>query len=255
LFLDLLLPPTCASCDTEVSAPGQLCATCYSGITFIADPVCAACGLPFATKTPALCRACTEALPPWNQARAAMMYNDAARQLILPLKHADRTEIATTLAFHMLRAGRALVDRAELLVPVPLHRWRLLHRRYNQSALIARALGRLARRAVLADALVRTRATPSLGQLSAVQRSALLIGNIEIRPRRHAAITGRAILLIDDVLTSGATARACTRTLLDAGARSIDVLVASRVADPRDDTPDRKFGAHPDDDDADLDQD
>ncbi len=250
-MLDLILPPTCAACDTEVSTPGQLCATCFAGLILIADPVCPTCGLPFATATPSLCRACTEAPPPWGQARAAMMYNEAARALILPLKHADRTEIATTLAFHMHRAGRALVERADLLVPVPLHRWRLLQRRYNQSALIAHALGRLARRPIVADALIRTRATPSLGQLSAVQRSALLIGSIEIRPRRRAAITGCAVLLIDDVLTSGATARACTRALLDAGARSIDVLVASRVADPRNDQPDRKFGDESDDADQD----
>jgi len=239
VLLDLILPAGCAMCDAEVELPGQLCGSCFAGLSLIGPPLCRACGLPFATQAEALalCASCTTAPPPWGQARAALTYDEAARRLILPLKHADRTEIAGTLAFHMQRAGQSLLDHADLLVPVPLHRWRLLHRRYNQSALLAHALTRRTGRPTLPDALRRIRATASLGGLSAAQRATLMQSAIVVRPHRSTAIAGRRILLIDDVLTSGATARACTRALLDAGAKSIDVLVASRVADPRRDIP------------------
>jgi ComF family protein len=232
-LLDLLLPPTCAGCDALVAEPGQLCAACFRGLDFITDPVCERCGRPFASSAEAgaPCVFCIRRPPPWGQARAAFRYDQAARDLILPLKHADRTEIAETLARHMQRAGRVLLERAEVLVPVPLHRWRLLHRRYNQAALLAAALARRVGRPCVPDALRRVRSTASLGPLSALRRDALMQGAIDVRPGRAGAVTGKRILLIDDVLTSGATARACTRALLDAGAVCIDVLVVSRVAD------------------------
>ncbi len=231
--LDLLLPATCAACDSTVGAPGQLCGTCFGRLNFVTAPFCATCGLPFAVKGEVVCRTCQAAPPPWREARAALMYDKASQALILPFKHADRTEIAATLALHMQRAGAALLARADVLVPVPLHRWRLLARRYNQSALLAVALARRSGRPALQDALRRVRVTQRLGRLPAAERAALLMGAIAVRPNRAAAVAGRRVLLIDDVLTSGATARACTRALLDAGAASIDVLVASRVADPR----------------------
>jgi len=236
-MLDFLLPPHCAGCDALVGAPAQLCAACFQQMAFIGEPLCRRCGLPFSSNDEAgpsrLCARCAANPPAWRQARAAMLYDDAARRLILPLKHADRAETEPVLALHMQRAGAALLARADLLVPVPLHRWRLLQRRYNQAALLAHAVGRRAQRPVVADALRRVRPTAPLGGLSAVQRRQMLSGAIEVRHSRRALLRGKRVLLIDDVLTSGATANACAQALLDAGAMSIDVLVASRVPDPR----------------------
>ncbi len=231
--LDLLLPATCAACDSNVGAPGQLCAACFRGLNFVTAPFCLTCSRPFAVHGESVCRDCRAEPPPWGEARAALVYDSASRSLILAFKNADRTEIAATLALHMQRAGAALLARADLLVPVPLHRWRLLARRYNQSALLAAALAKRSGRQALPDALRRIRVTQSLRRLPGAKRESLLMGAIAVRPGRAAAVAGRRILLIDDVLTSGATARACTRALLDAGAASIDVLVASRVADQR----------------------
>jgi len=155
----------------------------------------------------------------FRRARAALRYDEAARQLILPFKHADRVELSGVLAAYMLRAGAELLAAADVLVPVPLHRARLLQRRYNQAALLARALGRAAGRPVMLDALVRVRGTASLGAKSAEERAAVLAGAI--------------VLLVDDVMTSGATANACAAVLLAAGATAVDVLAAARVPAPR----------------------
>ncbi len=249
--LDLLLPPCCACCDSPVASPGQLCGPCFQAMRFIAEPLCQLCGLPFASQAEAgrlrICASCAEAPPPWGQARAALLYDGAAKSLILPFKHADRQENAAALALHMHRAGAALLARAELLVPVPLHRRRLLQRRYNQAALLAAALSRRVRVACVPDALARTRDTARLGERSAAERARLLQGAIEVRPSRRIRIRGARVVLIDDVMTSGATARACARALLDAGASSIDVLVASRVADPRSGRAPREEEEHADD--------
>jgi ComF family protein len=232
-LLDLLLPPSCAACDEPVSAPGQLCARCFSSLNFVTPPACRSCGLPFPADGQAVCATCAADPPPWNEARAALMYDAQSRRLILPLKYADRTELAGVLALHMQRAGAALLARADVLVPVPLHRWRLWRRRYNQSALLARALARRSHVACLPDALVRVRHTQALAGMGADARAATVGGTITVRRGREAMLAGKRVVLIDDVLTSGATARACTRALLDAGVANIDVLVASRVADPR----------------------
>jgi ComF family protein len=225
-------------------------------MNFIAEPSCQSCGLPFATQAEAgarrICARCIAAPPAWRQARAALLYDDRARRLILPLKHADRQENAAVLALHMQRAGAQLLAHADILVPVPLHRWRLLQRRYNQAVLLARALSRRARVPLLPDALQRVRATARTDGLSAAARAALMAGAFAVRPARRAQLAGSRVLLIDDVLTSGATANACARALLDAGVANVDVLVASRVAASRtgqDHDQTASFPGHPDDDD------
>jgi ComF family protein len=238
--LDLLLPPHCPVCDTQVMVQGTFCPACFSALTFITEPLCQGCGLPFASVAHAgrdrTCRTCATHPPAWRQARAALLYDDAASGLILRLKHADRQENASILAAHMARVGKSLLHAADVLVPVPLHRWRLFRRGFNQAALLAQALSRRGGPPALLDALRRTRRTSSLGALSATERARELDGAIAVRATRRAVLASRRILLIDDVMTSGATASACTQALLDAGAANVDVLVASRVPDPRQNT-------------------
>jgi ComF family protein len=235
--LDLLLPPSCVACDQPVVAPGQLCADCYRRTGFITEPCCRRCGVPFGYPSQGgldqLCPACRTIEPAFDRARAAFLYDRQARRLILPFKYADRTEIAVALAPHMARAGAALLAEADLLVPVPLHPSRLFRRRYNQAALLARALARIARKSALPDALVRIRATNPLADLSAVQRQQEVAGVFAVRHSRAQRIEGQRILLVDDVMTSGATVGGCALALRAAGAIGVDVLTAARVPDPR----------------------
>ncbi len=235
--LDLLLPPRCAVCDSSVDVHGALCAACFGRTNFISAPFCVRCGVPFASAeqggNAGLCAGCGEHAPVFRQARAALRYDEQGRQLILPLKHADRIELARILAPMMTRAGAALVQRADALVPVPLHRRRLFERKYNQAAVLAYAVGRLAHRPVLPDALIRIRRTAPLEDKSPEERAQEVAGSFQMRPSRLARIKGRTVLLVDDVMTSGATANACSAVLLAAGAAAVDVLVAARVPDPR----------------------
>jgi ComF family protein len=199
--------------------------------------MCVRCGVPFASAgqagAAAVCPGCAERPPVFRTARAALRYDEQARRLILPLKHADRVELAAILAPMMVRAGAGLLENADVLVPVPLHRRRLFHRKYNQAAILALAIGRLAKLPVQPDALIRTRQTAPLEDKSPDERAAEVGGSIAVRPSRLASIVGRGVLLIDDVMTSGATSSACAAALLAAGARAVDVLAAARVPDPR----------------------
>ena len=235
--LDLALPPHCVACGEPVGVQGQLCAACFRLTGFVTEPYCLRCGVPFASAAQGgpelLCPACRAAPPVFDRARAALRYDSHARRLLLAFKHADRIEIAMTLVPHMARAGAALLRQADLLVPVPLHRRRLFARRYNQAALLARGLARAVRKPSVPDALVRTRATASLGDRSAAERQAEVAGVFAVRPSRLAGLAARRVLLIDDVMTSGATANACAAALKAAGVSAVDVLVAARVPDPR----------------------
>lgn len=179
-----------------------------------------------------LCGGCLRSPPVFDRCRAAFRYDDNSRKIILDLKHGDRTFLAPALARLLYQAGRQLADEADIIVPVPLHRWRLLRRRFNQSALLATELGKLAGKAVLSDAILRHRATHSQGGLSRKARQRNVRGAFRLRPGMRERIAGRRILLVDDVLTTGATTGATARCLLRGGAAAVDVLTLARVVRP-----------------------
>lgn len=229
--LDALLPPRCIACDEAVAAQGQLCAACWRRLRFIEPPHCACCGVPFDYDPGdgARCAACLASPPPYRHARAVLVYDDGSRELLLPLKHADRTDAAPTYGAWMARAGAALFADADLVVPVPLHRRRLFARRYNQSALLAAAVARASGCRAVPDLLRRTRHTPPQGGLNANQRAANVRGAFQVRADRKPLVRDRGVVLVDDVLTTGATAAACVHGLLRAGAAHVDVLTLARV--------------------------
>lgn len=229
-LLDLALPPRCGRCEALVNDPGSLCAECWAEMAFIGAPLCDICGVPFELQIDdALCGDCLARRPTYGRARAAVVYDDASRSLILPFKHADRTDLAPLLARWLAQAGAALLAEADLLVPVPLHRRRLWRRRFNQAGLLARQLGGLADLPVDYDLLSRVRATRSQGGLSRQGRFRNLRGAFAVAAAGRARLGGRRLVLVDDVMTTGATAEACARVLCDHGAAQVDVIALARV--------------------------
>ncbi|MDR3425785.1 MAG: ComF family protein [Alphaproteobacteria bacterium] len=229
--LDLLLPPLCLMCDEPVGGNATLCPACWKQIQFIAKPFCDCCGMPFdiPVEDGTLCGACLAETPNFAAARAAMLYDEGSRKLVLGFKHGDRTYAAKALAVWMHRAGGAFWDKADALVPVPLHRWRLFRRRYNQSALLAQNIAALAGKNYLPDALIRTRDTPSQGHMRRKERQDNVRGAFAVPEARRKNIVGKTVVLIDDVMTTGATVEECARMLLKAGAARVHVLVLARV--------------------------
>jgi len=232
--LDLLLPPQCLGCRLVVDAPGSLCPSCWEGVAFVAPPLCVLCGLPFEFDAgpEAVCGACLREPPAFDHARAVMRYDGGSRDLILGFKHGDRTHGAGAFGAWMARAGAELLADVDLVVPVPLHWTRLFARRYNQSALLAAAMARRCGLPVVPDLLRRTRRTPSQGRLSPAARAKNLRGAIAVNRRQATRVPGQRIVLVDDVLTSGATANACARGLKRAGAVTVDVLILARAVSP-----------------------
>ncbi|TWB42377.1 ComF family protein [Nitrospirillum viridazoti] len=228
-LLDLVLPPRCLGCGEAVAAAGTLCGTCWRGVGFITAPQCAACGRPFPHDmgADALCAICVAAPLSFGRLRAAVLYDDASRPLILGFKHGDRTEAVPLFAGWMARAGGELLAGADLVAPVPLHRWRLFARRYNQAALLAARLGTLSGVKAAPDLLVRRRRTPSQGSLSREGRARNVAGAFALRPGR--SVKGLRVVLVDDVYTTGATVAECARVLLRAGAAGVEVLALARV--------------------------
>lgn len=234
-LVDAVLPPRCLKCGDPVDALGSLCPTCWPQLRFLAPPCCARCGYPFDYDqgAEALCAACTTQPPRYGRARAVLAYDDGSRGLILAFKHADRTDLAPPFARWMARSGVELLAETDLIAPVPLHWRRLLFRRYNQAALLAQALGHTASLPVMPDLLQRRRATQKQGHLSRAARRRNVQGAFAVSGNRRDLIQDKRILLVDDVITSGATIEGCSKVLLAAGARSVDVLALAQVIRPR----------------------
>ena len=176
-----------------------------------------------------LCAECVAEPPRFRKARAVLAYDDHSRDAVLGLKHGDRTDAAPAFGAWLARAGADLIADADALLPVPLHRWRLFRRRYNQSALLAFGAARAALLPVLADALQRTRNTPTQGTRTRTGRFDNVRGAFRVRPGREQRIRGKRLILVDDVMTTGATVDACAHVLLRAGAVHVDVLTLARV--------------------------
>ena len=233
LALDIALPPLCPSCREPVSQQSGLCASCWSKLSPIERPFCERLGIPFTYDPgPGIYSMQALAAPPaYTRARAAVRYDEVARTLVHALKYGDRLDLAPTMARWMARAGAELLQDADLVVPVPLHWRRLWARRFNQSATLAGLLAAQYGTPVSVTALKRIKATPQQVGLSKSERAANVQGAFRVDDAGKAEIARRHIVLVDDVLTSGATVDTCARAMLRAGARQVDVLVFARVVD------------------------
>jgi len=229
MAVDTVLPPQ--SLLTGALEAGDIEGEVWGKVRFLDEPCCKICGFPFEFKESpdALCGRCVIKKPAYDKARAAFQYDDQSRSLVLGFKHGGRTEGLAMFAAHMRRAGRSFLADADYLVPVPLHFSRRVRRRYNQSALLARALARISAPQFDPDILMRHRATPTQGGRTASARRRNVQGAFGIRDTAKARLKGAKIVLIDDVMTTGATLESCTLTLKRAGAAQVDALTLSRV--------------------------
>lgn len=227
----LVYPPTCVACGAATGTPHALCPVCWAGMRFIERPFCERLGTPFALDLgmPLLSPAAIAEPPVFERARAVARYDDTARALVHRLKYGDRLELAQALGVMMARAGAELTREADVIAPVPLHRWRLWRRRFNQAMALARVVSRAS--GVPCDPFLLARVKPTRSQvgLTRAQRGDNLQGAFRAPDAARPRLEGKRVLLVDDVLTTGATANAASRALLRGGARAVDVLAFARV--------------------------
>ncbi len=228
-LIDVVLPPLCFACGKIVEEAGGLCGECWGHLTFFAPPWCSGCGLPFPHPMGenAVCAECARGKRAWDRARAVFRYDVKSRALVLGLKHADRTHVAGAFGRWMLRSGGEVLADAELLLPVPLHWSRLFQRRYNQAALLANAIHNAGGPPVAVDCLVRRSRTPSQGHLGPLARERNVRSAFAVR--RLSEVKGKRLVIVDDVMTTGATVDECARVLKRAGAVSVGVLTLARA--------------------------
>ena len=232
-LVNLVYPPRCPLCGAGIEAQSGLCAACWSDLTIPGEPCCTTCQRPFRdgnTREKVICAPCLQTPPRHAGISAGTLYTDASRKLALAFKHGGKIAYAPMMA-RLIVARLPETIEQPIIVPVPLHRWRLWKRGYNQAALLARQVGKLTGHECKIDALIRTRPTPSLGGLGKKDRAKALRGAISVSPSSRAVVKGRHIIVVDDVLTSGATSDACVRVLLTAGATTVRIACFARVLD------------------------
>jgi ComF family protein len=230
--IDLLFPPRCPLCGEGITAQTGLCSACWSDLAIPGEPCCSLCQRPFPATMPdgAICAPCLAEPPKHAGIAAGTLYNDASRKLVLSLKHGHRLALAPMMA-RLISARLRGVEPDWLFVPVPLHRWRLWRRGFNQAALLAGELARMQQARLLVDGLERRKQTPSLGGLGRKARARALSGAITVHPKRAGLLKGASVVLVDDVLTSGATTSACVAALKRAGAKQVVIACFARVLD------------------------
>jgi len=226
--LDFALPPRCAGCGCIVADVHSFCTECWTEVEFLGETGCVTCGLPLQATEAQTCGICLAKPPRIARTRAAVAYDDLSRSLAIRLKYGRKVAIARTMARYM--APLVAHSPEPILVPVPLHRSRLWQRGFNQSALVARELSRRLKVPAASLALCRSRRTPPLKGMSPLQRRKTVAGAFEVRNK--AAVAGKTVILIDDVLTTGSTAEACARTLQRAGAARVELITWARVVRP-----------------------
>jgi len=231
---DAILPPTCLACRVPIADAAGLCAKCWTRAGFIERPYCERLGTPFPADYGGelISPAALVSPPAYGRARAAARYSDVARDLIHMMKYGDRMDLVHALGRWMVRSGGELLADADALVPVPLHWRRLWQRRFNQSSALAHAISKLSKVPVMDEVLLRARATQPQFGLPRERRAENVQGAFKVPKEKRIEVKGKKLVLIDDVLTTGATADACTKILLRAGALRVDVLVLARVVEP-----------------------
>ena len=228
-LVDLIYPPRCPACGEAIATNGALCQACWSELEFPGEPACTLCQHPLGQADQGTtCPACQAHPPAHDGITAATLYNDGARALVLAFKHGHRLTLAELLARQML-TRLPMLEGEWLVVPVPLHRWRLWSRGFNQSALLAHEIAKARGWPLVVDGLLRTRATPSLGHLGRAERAQAVRGAIAVNPKHIGRLHGSQVLLVDDVMTSGATTGACVAALRGAGAEKVRIVCFSRV--------------------------
>lgn len=230
-FLDILFPPICPISRESVDQWGALSPSAWSALSFLGGPACTICAFPFEYdfgKT-AICGVCETNKPAYDASKAALIYDDKSRRLILPFKHGDQTYLAKSLSKAMFNAGKEILNDADILIPVPLHRRKLWMRRYNQAGILAKYLGAMSDKNIIHDVLIRTRWTGTQGYLRRKQRQANVSNAFGVYPGKEGLIKGKKICLIDDVYTSGSTLHESAKALKKAGASHVSTLCFARV--------------------------
>jgi len=229
--LNALFPPQCAACSQMTERHGALCQECWSKLVFLADPCCQRCGFPFEFDTGAgiLCPACLNESPAFAMARSVLRYDELSRAIIIPFKYHDQTDLIPACAAWLARAGQPFLHGCEALVPVPISYKRLVRRTYNQAGLLAGALGKQCGLPVLHEALTRIKKQIPQEGLTRKEREKNVQGAFAVQPKHANQVRGKTLVLVDDVMTTGATLNECTRALLEAGARDVYVLTLART--------------------------